>query len=81
VDLWVSYPTADARVDLGPIINIGGTNVRMPSNYYDQPVAQQQELMNRLVANNWRNKFAKPLALGFATTLQSVSLFTVSSAR
>ena len=21
----------------GPIINIGGTNVRMPSNYYDQP--------------------------------------------
>jgi hypothetical protein len=41
----------------------------MPSNYYDQPVTQQQDLMNRLIANNWRNKFAKPLALGLAITL------------
>jgi hypothetical protein len=30
---------------------------------------QQQDLMNRLIANNWRNKFAKPLAEGLAITL------------
>jgi hypothetical protein len=41
----------------------------MPSNYYDQPVAQQQDLMNRLIADNWRNKFAKPLAQRLAITL------------
>ena len=41
----------------------------MPSNYYDQPLAQQQDLMNRLIANNWRNRFAKPLAQGIAITL------------
>jgi hypothetical protein len=41
----------------------------MPSNYYDQPVAQQQDFVNRLIANNWRNKFAKPLALGLAITI------------
>ena len=61
---WTSSETGD-----GPIIDIGGTNVRMPSNCYDQPVAQQQDLMNRLIANNWRNKFAKPLAQGLAITL------------
>jgi hypothetical protein len=61
---WTSSDTGD-----GPIIDIGGTNVRMPSNYYDQPLAQQQDLMNRLIANNWRNKFAKPLAEGLAITL------------
>ena len=65
---WTSSDTGN-----GPIIEIGGTNVRMPSNYYDQPVAQQQDLMNRLIANNWRNKFAKPLAQGLAITL-TVSL-------
>jgi hypothetical protein len=61
---WTSSDTGD-----GPIIEIGGTNVRMPSNYYDQPVAQQRDLMNRLIADNWRNKFAKPLAQGLAITL------------
>ena len=65
---WTSSDTGE-----GPIIHIAGTNVRMPSNYYDQPVAQQQDLMNRLIANNWRNKFAKPFALGLAITL-TVSL-------
>ena len=61
---WTSSDTGD-----GPIIEIGGTNVRMPSNYYDQPVAQQRDLMNSLIADNWRNKFAKPLAQGLAITL------------
>ena len=61
---WTGSDTGD-----GPIIAIGGTNVQMPSNYYDQPVAQQQDLLNRLTANNWRNKFAKPLVLGLAITL------------
>src|SRR5262245_28280407 len=28
---------------------------------YDQPVAQQQDFMKRIIAYNWRNKFAKPL--------------------
>jgi ABC-type dipeptide/oligopeptide/nickel transport system permease subunit len=65
---WTSSDTGD-----GPIIEIAGTNVRMPSNYYDQPVAHQQDLMNRLIANNWRNKFAKPLVQGLAITL-SISL-------
>jgi ABC-type dipeptide/oligopeptide/nickel transport system permease subunit len=61
---WTSSDTGD-----GPIIEVAGTNVRMPSNYYDQPVAQQQDLLNRLIANNWRNKFAKPLAQGLGITL------------
>jgi hypothetical protein len=50
-------------------MEVAGTNVRMPSNYYDQPVDQRQDLLSRLIANNWRHKFAIPLALGLAITV------------
>ena len=41
----------------------------MPANYSDQPVAVQQDFVNRIIANNWRNKFAKPLAQSLAITI------------
>jgi hypothetical protein len=64
----------------GPIIDIAGVaKVQMPSNYYDQPVAQQQDLVNKIIANNWR-KCAKPLSQTLAILLQSASPFTPSSA-
>jgi hypothetical protein len=61
---WTSSDTGE-----GPIMEVAGTNVRMPSNYYDQPVDQRQDLLSRLIANNWRHKFAIPLALGLAITV------------
>ena len=54
---------------LWPLCDGRETRFAWPSNYYEQPLAQQQELVNVIIANNWRNKFAKPLAQGFAISL------------
>jgi hypothetical protein len=58
-----------ARDDVGggPIIDVEGIGkVRMPDNYSDQTVDQQQDLVNRIVATNWRTKVARPLVAGLA---------------
>jgi hypothetical protein len=71
---WASSDSSD-----GPIIDIAGVaKVRMPSNYYDQPVAQQQDLVDGIIANNWRNKFAKPLLRTLATIVAiSLALYAL----
>jgi len=54
----------------GPIVDIEGlAKVRMPSNYNLQPIAKQRELVNRIIANNWREKFAIPLERGLLIAL------------
>ena len=62
---WKGAKIAHQHLILGDIalkqgVSVEGarlsTNVRILSNYYDQPVAQQQALMDRLIANIWRNK-------------------------
>jgi hypothetical protein len=51
----------------------GVGTVQMPPEFEGESTDRQSEILNHLVAVNWRTKFVVPLTIGLATTI-AVSL-------
>jgi hypothetical protein len=63
-----------AEIEKTKMLKIEGVEtVQMPPEFEWESADRQSEIVNQIVAANWRTKFAVPLAIGFAMTI-AVSL-------
>jgi hypothetical protein len=59
-----------AEIEKGKMLKIEGLETaQMPLEYERESMDRQNEIVNQIVAANWRRKFAVPLAIGLAITL------------
>ena len=59
-----------AEIEKSKMLKIEGVEtVQMPPEFEGELTDRQSEIINHLVAVNWRTKFVVPLTIGLATTL------------